>query len=269
MQLYLQKIFLIIISLFFIFTAPLAFAVDYPKKPANSEWYVDEANLISFGDKSQIDKIAGQLWQEKHIPILVVTISSLAAKNASDTTVDSYTRSLFSYWGVGSQKNNNGILFLISKGDKHARIEMGAEWGHSDDQATAVIMNNDVIPQFKTGNFSGGILNGVIALDKMARGSAPTIDSNLPASQSATQNVNTAQPPSTGSLILMGIAFLAIIGIIFSLFRSGRSGWAWAAIIGLGLLIWAIFRNTGGGGGGSNDSFGGGSSDGGGSSGSW
>jgi len=63
------------------------------------------------------------------------------------------------------------------------------------------------------------------------------------------------------------ISFILIIALIVNLFKTGRTGWAWALIAFLGLLIFAILRSSNNSG--SSGGFGGGFSGGGGASGSW
>ncbi len=149
------------------------------------------------------------------------------------------------------------MLLLVSKQDRKARIELGAGWKHEKDVAAQQIMDKLIIPQFKRGDFSGGIVAGVEGLDKIAR------DLQLPT------------PPRSASHYLIGAAFVGLaVFTVVSLIRRGSSGWAW--------LMWAeVFAATGailhhmatssssGGGGFSGGSFGGGSSGGGGASGSW
>ncbi len=226
-------------------------AVTFPEKPPNEHFYVDQARLLSPDDAATIDKIASSLLAEQDIPILVVTIPSLISFQATDYTVDSYAAALFDEWGIGSQERNYGILLLVSPGDRKARIELGKAWGGKHDADAKHVMDSLIIPVFKRGDFSEGVREGVNALDKMARGLA------LP-------------KPKAPWWILpaMILGTILVIMVIVSLFKSGRSGWGWALIVGIGVVIFFILRAAASSGG-SGDSFGGGSSGGGGASGSW
>lgn len=66
----------------------------------------------------------------------------------------------------------------------------------------------------------------------------------------------------------MIVSVILFVALIINLFKTGRSGWAWALIAFLGLLIFAILRSSANSGG-SSGGFGGGFSGGGGASGSW
>ena len=112
-------------------------------------------------------------------------------------------------------------------------------------------MSELMMPAFRRGDISGGVRQGVEALDKMARGLG------LPKLKT---------PWWVPVAFVGGIAL--VIGVIVSLFKSGRSGWGWALIVALGILLIFMLRAAAKGGG-SGGAFGGGSSGGGGASGSW
>ena len=227
------------------------FAVTFPDKPPETDYFVDNAGIITEQDRTQVNTIASKLLSEEKIPVFVVTIPSLSHYEASSHTIESYATSLFNEWGIGSPERNYGILLLVSKGDRRARIELGADWGHKHDRAALDIMDNLIIKHFKSGNFSLGILDGVRGLDAMARGLS------LPKP--------TAPWWFLPAVILGGIG---LVMLIINLFKTGRSGWAWALIAAIAVLLFFILR-TAATSGGSGGGFGGGSSGGGGASGSW
>lgn len=225
--------------------------VTFPAKPSSENFYVDEAGLIAQGEGQTINEVAGSLLRDDQVPIIVVAISSLTAHNAAGYTIERYAFELFNQWGIGSERRNYGMLLLVSKGDRRARIELGAAWGHSYNVQAEQVMNTLIIPQFKEGKFSEGILAGVRGMDAMARGL------ELPKPK---------QPWWTIPLMLAVLGL--IIAVIISLFKSGHKGWGWALIALLGVILFFLLRSAaqarGSGGG-----FGGGSSGGGGASGSW
>jgi len=229
------------------FLPTLVWAAKYPDKPLENSFFVDQAKLLKPLDSKEIDQIAGKLLQEERIPIFVVTITSLASYEAVGLSIENYAEGLFNEWGIGFKDRNNGMLLLISKLDRKARIELGADWGHQYDQEIQTVMNTLIIPRFKKGEFSLGILEGVRGMEAMARGL------QLPK----------PKPPWWFYPVLIGGAILIVL-LVYNLFKSGRKGWAWAVIIAVGVMLWFVLRNAGGGGG-----FGGGSSGGGGATGSW
>lgn len=220
-----------------------------PPKPSSNHYYVDKADLIAADTGQKIDTIAEALLREKKIPLYVVTIPSLSYYEAANYTIEQYATALFDEWGIGWQERNYGILLLISLGDRKTRIELGADWDGDYDYKAKQIMDTLIVPPFKRSDFAGGIVEGVRGLDAMARGLG------LPEPKA---------PWWFFPVVITGV-FL-FVGVIINLFKTGRSGWAWALIIGTGALLVFMAKNASSG---SKGGFGGGSSGGGGASGSW
>lgn len=234
-------------------------------RPGDRDFVVDLAHLINAADTTKIKQLCNKLLTDKATPIIVVTIESMADYGGSGMRIETFAQLLFDQWGVGIEKLDNqpwntGMLLLVSKNDRKARIELGRYWRRDQDLQAQQIMEQQIIPHFKQGDFSGGIVAGVEALDKLARGLA------LPSAAHT--------PMSTGAIALMIVGIGLAIFTIVSLVRNGTHGWGWlmwAAIFGvIGYLLYEMATNRGSGGGGfSGGSFGGGSSGGGGATGSW
>jgi len=221
--------------------------VTYPERIGDREFVLDEAGMIDEGDREIIRSICDTLLTDRQIPIIVVTIDSMRDYGAGDWTIERYAMNLFDEWGIGYEDYNYGILLLISEGDRKARIELGADWGREHDDAAAKIMDRMIIPKFKAGRFSEGIVDGVNGLNLMARGE------DIPGSPAGDM------ARSVGSSI--GAAFRWVVANILF-------------VIAFPLILLGRIFGWGGRGGGSGGSFGGGSfgggfSGGGGATGSW
>lgn len=117
-------------------------------------------------------------------------ISGLEAKNGSEiavvtvpetapaSTPKEFATTLFNYWGIGKKDQDNGVLFLISKGDRRVEIETGyGIEGVLPDAQVGQIIEQNILPQFKEGNFNGSILAGTKVLVQVLEGKA---DASLP-----------------------------------------------------------------------------------------
>lgn len=231
--------------------------------PGDREFVRDLAEMLDAKSKEHIRELCDRLLTDKATPIIVVTINSMAQHGGDDMRIETFATLLFDQWQIGHAKLggqdwNTGILLLVSRDDRKARIELGAGWGRREDALCRQIMDEQIIFRFKKGQFSEGIVAGVEGLDKMAR------KLELP----------TRPRPWSHYALVAGAIGLAIF-TIFSLIRRGSSGWAWLfwgvvfAIVGAILYQMITSRGRGGGGGFGGGSFGGGFSGGGGASGSW
>ena len=278
--------------------------------PGERAFVQDLARMVQPDDVLAIREIGDKLLTERAIPLIVVTIDSMADHGGAGWRIETFARVLFDQWGIGYEKIegqpwNRGVLLLVSKGDRKARIELGNDWAGDYDSVCRDIMDGQIVPNFKKGKFSEGILAGVKDLEKMCRsiplatgiiptgrGAAPqpatgtSPDSSTTATQAAdlgqmNQDIALSRPvrpdwywPAVGVTV-----FLAIFTAV-SMIRSGSSGWAWAlwaVVFGvIGFLLYSFatsgrhYGSGGGGGGGfSGGSFGGGFGGGGGATGSW
>ena len=55
------------------------------------------------------------------------------------------------------------MLLLVSRGDRKARIEIGAAYGSSRDRDAGRIVDN-MVPFFRKGDYPGGIALGVTSI---------------------------------------------------------------------------------------------------------
>ena len=237
------------------------------ERPGQREFVVDHADLLDAETEAQIRAIAGRLLDEHATPIVVITIESMAAHGGERMQIETFARILFDQWGVGhptfrEQDWNTGILLLISKQDRKARIELGAGWEHTKDARARWIMDERIVPAFKRKDYSGGTLAGVRALDAMAR------SKSVP-----------PEPDWYGWwypwLVYVFVALLAL-AILHSIFTTGTKGWGWKLIVLVftivsGILLAMLVSSVRGACGGleRRGSFGGGRSGGGGATGSW
>ncbi|OJU61401.1 MAG: hypothetical protein BGO01_04750 [Armatimonadetes bacterium 55-13] len=136
-----------------------------------SGYVVDKAHLLSSSTLSAVNKVSGSSARNHQAPIYVVTIPSLESVHGYE--VEEYARQLFDHWQIGSKSPNKGILLLVSKGDRRARITLGAGWRHGYDQQCQSIMNSTIVPAFKQGDYSRGVMAGVKALVQMASAQVP------------------------------------------------------------------------------------------------
>ena len=86
-------------------------------------------------------------------------------------SLESYTYETAAKNQIGSKKNNNGVLFFVSKDNRKMRIEVGYGLeGVLPDALTSSIQRNEVRPYFKQGDYYSGIAAGLNAIIATTRG---------------------------------------------------------------------------------------------------
>ena len=219
--------------------------------PAPKGFVNDYANVLSSDTKFKLESFLTEFEQKTGAEIAVVTVST-----TSPLTIEQYAVELFQKWGIGKRGEDNGILLLVSSGDRKVRIEVGYGLeGAVTDLQSKVIIEDLVVPNFKQGNYDQGVTAATVVLARIV---ADEYGVKLePGKQgiSAPMRVRRKGSP-LGSLFTL-LFFILIFGFRFGtmfFLMSGGGYWSGGS------------RGSFGGGFGG---FGGGMSGGGGASGSW
>ena len=101
--------------------ASAGWAVDWKTRYPKPEGYVsDFAHVIDAASRSQIEAYAASVEQATGAQMAFVTIPSLEGE-----PVDDVANTIFRAWGVGEKGKDNGIMLLLSIGDRKSRLEVG------------------------------------------------------------------------------------------------------------------------------------------------
>ncbi len=274
---------------------PVYLTAQIPDVPPDASFLNDYGGIVHQSEYNRIGQAQQTAYEQHNTPIIVVTIPSMAAYGYTDTSIEGFAMQWFNKWKIGTLNRdqdgaNKGILLLVSVGDRKARIELGADWGRKWDPYCQHIMDRQIIPQFKQGNFSGGIAAGVEQLSQMASLGPESVPPTPTAMEQLTHRVSSNEPLTPASLIPASFAIIMLLAgvglIVLSIFFPNQRKYlliAGFALIALALLTWVILviiaiilgRKDGGssgfgsGGFSSGGGFSGGFSGGGGASGSW
>ena len=92
-------------------------------------------------------------------------VAVLVVDTTGDETIEHYATRTFNSWGIGKADKNNGVLLLVAVDDRALRIEVGSglEQTLTDGEAEEIIYGT-ITPEFKAGDYRGGILAGLDAI---------------------------------------------------------------------------------------------------------
>lgn len=220
--------------------------------PSYSGYLNDFAGIVTSSDQELVTKFAKELEAKTTAQVAIVTVQSTLPD-----TIEGYAVRLFKKWGIGQKAKDNGILFLIASKDHTLRIEVGYGLEATiTDALSSQIIQQIVIPQFKQGRVSQGVLDGtkaIISLIAKANGVVVTGEEDS-TYNSLNQDVS----------VIWVIVFVFILIFIFYTFSFRSPGVGWYGSYGGGGGGFGGGSSSGGFGG-----FGGGGSGGGGASGRW
>ena len=234
-------------------------------KPSTPQLVNDIAGVLSPEQKAALENKLVAIDDSSSNQIAVVILPTL-----DGYPIEEYAVKLFRDWGIGNMKTNNGVLLLIAINDRKVRIEVGYGLeGAIPDITSSNIINNDIKPAFKVGDYYEGIDKATDNIAKAAVGEYKVARKKK-------------GKDTGGSLLLFVIILFVIVAIVGRKGGNGGSniGGGGFSDIATGMLLGSLlggggrrdgdWGGSGGGfGGGGFGGFGGGSSGGGGASGGW
>jgi len=256
--------------------------------PQYQGYVTDLAGMISPAARQRLEQTLLAFEQSDSTQIAVLTIPSLESDALEDFSIRTVEA-----WKIGQKSKDNGVLLLVSKGDRKIRIEVGRGLeGVLTDLLAGRIVDQVITPRFKAGQLDEGFEAGVSAIISATRGEFKG-SGRVPGKSDQSSLLpyliffailvgflgRLSKPVGalTGAVLLPFFAFLGV---------SSPLGWLILLLLIpggalLGLLLPILFANAGaggffmggggfgGGGSGGFGGFGGGGFGGGGASGDW
>ena len=203
-------------------------------RQVNNTWVTDKANILSDSTETQLNQMISDLEAKNGSEIAVVTVPD----TKPSATPKAFATELFNFWGIGKKGKNNGVLLLISSGERRVQIETGSGIQSILPDAKAVgIIETEITPRFKQQDFDGGTLAGTKALVNVLQTPmvnaqsqttlplAPIVPSQgVKPSPIPSQSPVISNSKSTGedlsNSIILGLFILVPGFLIFNTFRS-------------------------------------------------
>ena len=230
--------------------------------PALSGRVVDEARLLDAPTEAALTQKLAALETDTGDQLVVVTLESLRGYE-----IEEYGYRLGRHWGIGQKDGDNGVLLIVAPNERKVRIEVG--YGLEPvltDALSAQIIQNRILPAFRTSAFQRGVTDGVDAIDEQLR-----LDPAEAQARAAAAQIVKPRAPVGPMLIVFLVFLFLFLGLLGSASRGRRHRGGVSPI-----LIWAASealrsgsRGGRGGFGGGGFSGGGGGFGGGGASGGW
>jgi uncharacterized protein len=263
-----------------LFSAGFCAAEDI-KKIHPSGYVSDLAGVIGPEARTRLEALCAEVEQKTGAQMAIVTVTSLEAESVENYAVD-----LFKQLGVGSKKDNRGVLLLVAPNERKYRIEVGYGLEPVINDARAGDAGRAMVPFLRQRDYGKAAEVGAWQLAKfIADDAGVTLSGQPPARRNQHGGGNVGFPLfwiPVFWILLFVFVFFRFIGGLAGRGGSGGSGCLWFL---LGMLVnsggnrpgsgWGG-GGFGGGGGSGGDSggggfggFGGGDSGGGGASGDW
>jgi uncharacterized protein len=205
-KLLLQKTFNCLVIVFTLLCFNTTFAqYEIPEKPNLQTSVYDYINLLSPSQKNSLENKLIKYSDSTSTQIVVAVISSTQGEY-----INALGTNWAHEWGIGDKDKDNGIFILLAKDDRKINISTGYGVEHlMTDAMSKRIIERDIIPYFKQGDYYGGLNKGVNSVFEVMTG-----------------EYKGTRQSSSNEGIPFGLIFLFIIFIIIliSISKNRRGG---------------------------------------------
>ena len=168
----------------------------------------DYAKIIRDSDEREIEEYLAGVEQASGIQIAVLTMPSLDGEDIS-----SFGIKVADKWELGDKDKDNGAILIVAYAEHDLRIEVGDGLeGSLTDAKCGLILRNVIVPEFRDGNYSKGILEGVKNMGGIATGDESAVSKSVREGDDS----NDAVP-----------AFVILIWLIFFVSEQKSNHWRW------------------------------------------
>jgi len=162
-----QKLKHILLLIFcFGFFQTISAQFEIPEKPEFQTSVYDYVNLLSSTEKTTLENRLIKYSDTTSTQIVLAIIKSTEGENINYLGAQWGQK-----WGIGQEKEDNGVLILLAKDDRKIAINTGYGVEHLlTDAMCKRIIERDIIPYFKRNDYPGGLNRGSDAIFEVMTG---------------------------------------------------------------------------------------------------
>jgi len=236
--------------------------------PAPAAYFNDYAHVVSTTTAAQLNQTLENFERQTSEQIVVAVFP----KMQSDSSIEDYTVRVARSWQVGQKDKNNGAVLFVFVQDHKMFLQVGYGLeGVLPDALCKRIIDEQITPRFRAGDFDGGLTAGVQSILAATKGEYKGTGTTV-----AESHARRGAPSSFVIFLVFALVMIVVVGRGVALARGlagfgtglllGSNGWSSGSSGGSGS---GGFFGGGGGFSGGGFSGGGGSFGGGGAGGGW
>ena len=196
--------------------------VDVPKLDAR---VTDLTATLDAGQRQTLEQTLAAFEARKGAQIAVLVVPTTQPE-----AIEQYSIRVAEAWKLGREKPDDGVLLLVAKDDRTLRIEVGYGLeGALTDAIANRIIQQDIVPRFRAGDYYGGIAAGVDRIIRVVDGEA------LPAPPEPDRLASRGLEPLLPIVLMVALVGGSILRRMF-----GRVGGAFTTSVLVGGIVWFI-----------------------------
>ncbi len=190
--------------------------------PELSKRVTDLTGTLAPDTVSRLENTLAQFEAAKGSQIAVLMLPSTAPEDIAE-----YGIRVAEQWKVGRKGADDGAILIVAKDDRAVRIEVGYGLeGVIPDAVAKRIIEEDIVPRFRQGDFSGGVEAGVTRMMRLIEGEP------LPPPQTSA-GIEAEGMDNFMLFLIAGIIGGKILGTVL-----GKGLGSSVAAVGTGALTW-------------------------------
>jgi uncharacterized protein len=215
----------------------LAWAQDVLPVPALVGRVIDQTATLSDAQQAALTAQLAALETQSGSQVVILLVPSTAPED-----IAAYAQRVGDAWKIGRRDVGDGLLLLVATQDRKVRIEVAKTLeGAVPDLAAKRIINEQITPAFRQGDYAGGLSAAVTQLGKRIQNEGLALPTEVPQGPG-----NQADDPMTWeSLAVFFFAGVPIIGAVLSgmlgrklgtvatSFAAGGLGWWFTASLAI------------------------------------
>ena len=126
----------------------------------------DQTGTLDAAQIQSLDAALAAFEKSKGSQIAVLIVAT-----TGDETIEQYSIRVVDQWKLGRKGVDDGVLLLVAKDDHKVRIEVGRGLeGVIPDAIANRIIDEDIVPKFRAGDFAGGMQAGIARMIGLVNG---------------------------------------------------------------------------------------------------
>jgi len=192
-----------------------AHAQDVLPVPPLSAAVIDQTATLNDSQRAALIAKLAAVEQQTGSQIVVLMVPSTLPED-----IAAYSQRVGDSWKIGRREIGDGLLIVVAKNDRRVRIEVAKTLeGAVPDLAAKRIIDAQITPAFRAGDYAGGLSAAVDQLAARIRGEA------LPApGRPDAQQRNQGNGPSLESLAIFLFVVVPIAGALFTRMMGRKLG---------------------------------------------
>ena len=206
----------------------LASAQDVLPVPALSGRVIDQTGTLTPAQSAALSAKLEAIETKRGAQIVVLIVPTTAPED-----IAAYAQRIADTWKIGRRAVGDGILVVVAKNDRAVRIEVAkALEGAVPDVLAGRIIQEQIVPAFRAGDFAGGLNAAIDRLEQRIAGEALP----APAGRSGERSARGLDIQDLAIFLFVGVPILgAVLTGIFG--RKLGSVLTGGAVGGIGWLL--------------------------------